>query len=115
MPPVHIFARFLIGLFCLHQTALADTLSSYPNYTGQYPGFSLLVDERFDALDERIWKKGDGDVIDGSLNGLAMGFIPFITRLTGRAQSGYIFTYAFAMVIGIVVLVTWMTLSGGAH
>ncbi|MBT7800003.1 MAG: NADH-quinone oxidoreductase subunit L [Tateyamaria sp.] len=63
----------------------------------------------------QLWKKGDGDVIDGSLNGLAMGFIPFITRLTGRAQSGYIFTYAFAMVIGIVVLVTWMTLSGGAH
>ena len=67
MPPVHIFARFLIGLFCLHQTALADTLSSYPNYTGQYTGFSLLVDERFDALDERIWKKGDGAVGSESL------------------------------------------------
>jgi NADH-quinone oxidoreductase subunit L len=44
-----------------------------------------------------------------------MGIIPFFTRLAGRAQSGYLFHYAFAMVLGIVLLVTWMTLSGGAH
>ena len=62
-----------------------------------------------------LWKRGDGDAIDGTLNGVAMGIIPFLTRLAGRAQSGYIFTYAFAMVIGIAVLVTWMTMSGGAH
>jgi NADH-quinone oxidoreductase subunit L len=62
-----------------------------------------------------LWRGGDGQVIDGFLNGLAMGAIPFFTRLAGRAQSGYIFTYAFAMVIGIVVLVTWMTFTGGAN
>jgi NADH-quinone oxidoreductase subunit L len=67
------------------------------------------------ALGRFLWKRGDGMVIDGFLNGVAMGIIPFLTRLAGRAQSGYIFTYAFAMVIGIVVLITWMTLSGGAH
>ena len=64
---------------------------------------------------KQLWKRGDGNVIDGSLNGVAMGFVPFVTRLAGRAQSGYIFTYAFAMVIGIAVLVTWMSLSGGAN
>jgi NADH-quinone oxidoreductase subunit L len=67
------------------------------------------------ALGRFLWKRGDGDVIDGSLNGIAMGIIPFFTRLAGRMQSGYIFTYAFAMVIGIGILITWMTLSGGAH
>jgi NADH-quinone oxidoreductase subunit L len=66
-------------------------------------------------IGRQLWKKGDGNVIDGSLNGVAMGIIPFFTRLAGRAQSGYIFTYAFAMVIGIAVLVTWMTMSGGAN
>jgi NADH-quinone oxidoreductase subunit L len=60
-----------------------------------------------------LWKKGDGATIDGGLNGLAMGVVPFFTRLAGRAQSGYVFTYAFAMVLGILVLVTWMTLAGG--
>ncbi len=67
------------------------------------------------ALGRFLWKRGDGNVIDGSINGLAMGIVPWVTRLAGRAQSGYIFTYAFAMVIGIVVLITWMTLSGGAQ
>ena len=61
-------------------------------------------------LGNALWKRGDGDVIDGSINGVAMGIIPFFTRLAGKAQSGYIFHYAFAMVLGIVVLVTWMTL-----
>ena len=64
------------------------------------------------ALGSFLWKRGDGNVIDGSLNGVAMGFIPMLTRLAGRAQSGYIFTYAFAMVLGIGALITWMTLGG---
>jgi NADH-quinone oxidoreductase subunit L len=67
------------------------------------------------ALGHLLWKRGDGDVIDGSINGVAMGIVPWFTRLAGRAQSGYIFTYAFAMVIGIAVLVTWMTIFGGAN
>ena len=67
------------------------------------------------AIGRFLWKRGDGNVIDGGLNGLAMGIIPFFTRLAGKAQSGYIFTYAFAMVIGIAILVTWMTMSGGAN
>ena len=68
------------------------------------------------ALGGMLWRRGDGGVIDGAINGVAMGIVPFFTRLAGRAQSGYIFTYAFAMVIGIVVLVTWMVIvSGGAN
>lgn len=67
------------------------------------------------ALGRLFWKKGDGKTIDGFLNGLAMGIVPFFTRLAGRAQSGYIFTYAFWMVLGIAALVTWMSIGGGAH
>ncbi len=67
------------------------------------------------AIGRFLWKRGDGNVIDGTLNGIAMGIIPFFTRLAGKAQSGYVFTYAFAMVLGIVALITWMSLSGGAH
>ncbi|UYV35958.1 NADH-quinone oxidoreductase subunit L [Rhodobacteraceae bacterium D3-12] len=67
------------------------------------------------AIGRFFWKRGDGNVIDGTINGVAMGVVPWFTRLAGRAQSGYIFTYAFAMVIGVVVLITWMVLSGGAH
>jgi NADH-quinone oxidoreductase subunit L len=80
-------------------------------------------DQIFDAIFIRpaiwlarfLWKKGDGAVIDGTINGLAMGIVPVVTRAVNRAQSGYIFTYAFAMVIGIAILVTWVTLGGGAE
>ncbi|MEM9522381.1 MAG: NADH-quinone oxidoreductase subunit L [Pseudomonadota bacterium] len=54
-----------------------------------------------------LWRSGDGRFIDGSINGLAMGVVPFFTRLVGRAQSGYIFHYAFAMVLGLAILITW--------
>ncbi len=78
------------------------------------------VDEIYDAIFVRparrlghfLWKKGDGSTIDGGINGLAMGIIPFFTRKLNQAQSGYVFHYAFAMVLGIAGLVTWMTLAG---
>ena len=94
----------------------------------QRPLYLLLLnkwyfDEIYDAIFVRparalgrfLWKRGDENTIDGTINGVAMGIIPFFTRLAGRAQSGYIFTYALAMVLGIVVLITWMTFSGGAY
>ncbi|MEM9795107.1 MAG: NADH-quinone oxidoreductase subunit L [Pseudomonadota bacterium] len=65
------------------------------------------------AIGRFFWKRGDGSVIDGTINGLAMGAVPFATKWLNRAQSGYIFTYAFAMVIGIVVLISWMTIGAG--
>lgn len=77
--------------------------------------YDFLFVQPAKGLGRLLWKRGDGNVIDGSINGLAMGFIPMLTRLAGKAQSGYIFTYAFFMVIGIAALITWMTLSGGAH
>ena len=67
------------------------------------------------ALGRFLWKRGDENTIDGGINGLAMGIVPFLTRLAGRAQSGYVFTYAFAMVLGIAAILTWVTLTGGAH
>ncbi|GIT92926.1 NADH-quinone oxidoreductase subunit L [Jannaschia pagri] len=78
-------------------------------------------DEIYDAVFVRtakwlgkfLWKRGDGDVIDGGINGLAMGIVPFATKWLNKAQSGYIFTYAFAMVIGIVILITWTTIGAG--
>ena len=62
-----------------------------------------------------LWKKGDGAVIDGAINGVALGLVPRLTRLAGRVQSGYLFHYAFAMVLGIVVLMFWVVLTGGAN
>ena len=67
------------------------------------------------AIGRFLWKGGDGKVIDGAINGVSMGIVPMVTRALGRAQSGYIFTYAFFMVIGIAALITWVVLAGGAQ
>jgi NADH-quinone oxidoreductase subunit L len=75
--------------------------------------FDFLFVRPARALGRLLWKGGDGSVIDGGINGLAMGIIPFFTRTLSRAQSGYIFHYAFAMVLGIVLLITWATLTAG--
>ena len=66
------------------------------------------------AIGRFFWKKGDTNTIDGGINGIALGIVPFFTRLAVRAQSGYMFTYAFAMVLGITVLLTYVSLFGGA-
>ena len=65
------------------------------------------------ALGRLFWK-ADMKAIDGTINGVALGIVPFFTRLAARAQTGFVFHYAFAMVLGIVALVTWMTLFSGA-
>lgn len=48
--------------WCTVSTALAEELQSYPGYTGVYPGFTLAIDDRFDAFDEALWRRGDGAV-----------------------------------------------------
>ena len=67
------------------------------------------------ALGRFLWRRGDGSTIDGLINTISMSWIPSLTRLAGKAQSGYIFTYAFWMVLGIAALVTWMSIGGGAN
>ena len=59
-----------------------------------------------------FWKQGDGATIDAAINGLAMGLTPWVTRLAGRAQTGYLYHYAFAMLLGVSALITWYALRG---
>jgi len=62
-----------------------------------------------------LWRRGDGAVIDGIINGLAIGVVPMLTRFAGRVQSGYLFHYAFVMLIGLAAIVSWFAVIGGAE
>jgi NADH-quinone oxidoreductase subunit L len=54
-----------------------------------------------------LWRGGDGAVIDGvGPDGVAAATLN-VARGARRIQTGYIFHYAFAMLIGILVLITW--------
>jgi NADH-quinone oxidoreductase subunit L len=67
------------------------------------------------AIGRFFWRRGDGTIIDGTINGVAMGIVPTLTRAAGRAQSGYVFHYAFVMVIAIAAILSWFTITGGVE
>jgi NADH-quinone oxidoreductase subunit L len=59
-----------------------------------------------------LWKFGDGRIIDGlGPDGIAARVLD-ATRGAVKLQSGYIYTYAFAMLIGVVALATWFMVAG---
>jgi NADH:ubiquinone oxidoreductase subunit 5 (subunit L)/multisubunit Na+/H+ antiporter MnhA subunit len=54
-----------------------------------------------------LWRGGDGRIIDGlGPDGVAAGVVR-LARRASALQSGYLYHYAFAMLIGIVVFATW--------
>jgi NADH-quinone oxidoreductase subunit L len=60
------------------------------------------------AIGQFLWKKGDELIIDGILvNGTAKT----VVRLAGvmrQIQTGYLYTYAFAMIIGLTAFLGWL-------
>ncbi|WP_413154677.1 NADH-quinone oxidoreductase subunit L [Bartonella sp. cb54] len=55
-----------------------------------------------------FWKIGDVKLIDGlGPNGIAARVVD-ITNKVVRMQTGYLYHYAFAMLIGVAALITWM-------
>jgi NADH-quinone oxidoreductase subunit L len=64
------------------------------------------------ALGRFFWKKGDGWLIDGfGPDGISARVID-VTRNVVRLQTGYLYHYAFAMLLGVALLVTWMMFAG---
>ena len=76
-------------------------------------------DEAYDLLFVRfanylgygLWKSGDGALIDGvGPDGVAAAALN-LARRASRLQTGYVYHYAFAMLIGVVALVSWYLLA----
>jgi NADH-quinone oxidoreductase subunit L len=59
-----------------------------------------------------LWKQGDGRVIDGlGPDGISARVID-VTRGMMRLQSGYLYHYAFAMLLGVAALASFFMLGG---
>jgi NADH-quinone oxidoreductase subunit L len=60
-----------------------------------------------------LWKTGDGTIIDGiGPDGVAARVIDITNRVV-RLQSGYIYHYAFVMLIGVALIITYFIFAGG--
>jgi NADH-quinone oxidoreductase subunit L len=66
-------------------------------------------------LGRLLWKGGDGWLIDGfGPDGVSARVID-VTRSVVRLQTGYLYHYAFAMLIGVAALITWFMFAAGGH
>ena len=58
-------------------------------------------------LGEWLWKRADVALIDGfAVNGTA-NMIGWFSRILKRLQTGYVYHYAFVMIIGLVAFLSW--------
>jgi NADH-quinone oxidoreductase subunit L len=75
-------------------------------------GFDDFNDKVFAAGGRRVggllWRVGDADLIDGVMvNGSAWA-VGWAASVARRLQSGYLYHYAFAMIIGLLALLSWL-------
>jgi NADH-quinone oxidoreductase subunit L len=71
--------------------------------------YAFLFRDGLRSLGSFLWKVGDVKLIDGVLvNGSAWA-VGQVARLSRQLQSGYLYTYAFTMLIGVLgLLVLWL-------
>jgi len=57
-----------------------------------------------------LWKRGDQGIIDGILVNGSARLVGWFASVVRQVQSGYIYHYAFAMIAGIVALMSWFVI-----
>jgi NADH-quinone oxidoreductase subunit L len=75
--------------------------------------YEAVLVEPAKKLGYGLWKGGDGKIIDGlGPDGIA-AVSQDVAKQATRLQSGYVYHYAFAMLIGVVLLITWYMFGSG--
>jgi NADH-quinone oxidoreductase subunit L len=54
-----------------------------------------------------LWKGGDQLLIDGTLVNGSWKVVGWLSGAVRRAQTGYLYHYALAMIVGVFVLMTY--------
>ena len=124
LPTVMMVVGFFFSwLFYIRKPYLPVELAN------QHPGLYRFLlnkwyfDELYDFLFVRpakwlgrfLWKKGDGSIIDGFGPDGVSARVLDVTRNVVRLQTGYLYHYAFAMLIGVAGLITWFIFGLGGQ
>jgi NADH-quinone oxidoreductase subunit L len=59
------------------------------------------------ALGGFLWRAGDQTIIDGGFVNGSAKTVSLLSGVLRKVQTGYLYNYAFAMIIGLAVLVGW--------
>ncbi len=110
----------LLGLFSawvvyIRQPGLADRIAGGAWLAHRWLMHKWYFDELYDVLFVKpafafgrlFWKRGDEGTIDRFGPNGAAAFVVQGSRAAAALQSGYIYTYAFVMLIGLTAVVTW--------
>ena len=120
------FLAMIIGfgiawVFYIRDKSLPKRLADQQRYIYKFLFNKWYFDEIYELifiksskkLGKILWVRGDGNIIDGTINGIALSIIPFCSRIASKVQSGFIFHYAFVMILGVLVLITWVVIGMG--
>jgi NADH-quinone oxidoreductase subunit L len=55
-----------------------------------------------------LWHKGDELIIDGFFVNGSANSVGKLAGVMRQLQTGYLYTYAFAMIIGLTMLLSWL-------
>jgi NADH-quinone oxidoreductase subunit L len=124
LPTVMMVGGFLVSwLFYIRRPYIPVELANQHQMLYQFLLNKWYFDELYDLIFVRpakwlgytLWKKGDGFVIDGFGPDGVSARVLDVTRNVVKLQTGYLYHYAFAMLIGVAGLITWFMFGLGAH
>ena len=121
LPTVMMAVGFVIAWeFYMRRPQLPAELARQHNALYRFLLNKWYFDEIYDAIIVRptlwlarlLWKGGDGWLIDGFGPDGVSARVLEVTQGAIRLQTGYLYHYAFAMLIGVAAFITWFMFGG---
>ena len=120
-PTIMMAGGFLLALqYYIFRPDIPESLAREQRLLYRFLLNKWYFDEIYDFLLVRptiwlgrlFWKGGDGFIIDGFGPDGVSARVLDVTRNVIRLQTGYLYHYAFAMLIGVAALITWFMFAG---
>ena len=121
LPTVMMIGGFLVAYqFYIRRPDMPEALARDQNLLYRFLLNKWYFDEIYDFLlvqpalwvGRLFWKGGDGFIIDGFGPDGVSARVLDVTRNVIRLQTGYLYHYAFAMLIGVAAAITWFMFAG---
>ncbi len=121
IPTVMMAIGFAVAWwFYISNPALPNALAQQNDVLYRFLLNKWYFDELYDLIFARpvkwlgrfLWKRGDGWFIDGfGPDGVSARVIDITSRVV-KLQTGYLYHYAFVMLIGVAAFITWFLVRG---
>jgi NADH-quinone oxidoreductase subunit L len=124
LPTVMMVVGFVIAWhFYIRRPDIPVELARQHDWLYRFLLNKWYFDELYDLIFVRptiwlgrlLWKGGDGWLIDGFGPDGVSARVLDVTRNVVRLQTGYLYHYAFAMLIGAAAFITWFMFAMGTH